>query len=359
MSNVLIVGAGASRAEAIMTGLSGNDLPPLDTDFFDLAQKHANVSHLDRVKKYLNDNYSIDIENGYKARMEESFGLIYSDTLTEPIPKGAKLAFSALCRIYNKVIADTTNKINVSDEGPLAILIKYLLKLDDLDIITFNQDLIVERSLCTILDKDMKKIWYPEDGYEMNFAGITAPSSLQESKLFENSYGNETSVRVLKMHGSLNWYTRTIKKDTVPSKLTNTRSIYCTRRIKLASDMTYNAGKPRGRQSWYTWPIIVPPIFEKGGFMGKVLSRVWTAAYESIKSTENIFVYGYSFPVSDQQSEVFFRRATIANKAERDIYVVNPDFAATERANKVLSPSGFVSSNTVEHLLKLIDRPTK
>ncbi|MHB8149765.1 MAG: hypothetical protein ACYDIB_06345 [Desulfobulbia bacterium] len=358
MSNVLIIGAGASRAEAISCGLTGNNLPPLDNDFFDLAEEHGSTNHLDRVKNYLKDNYSIDIENGYRPRMEESFGLIYSDTLTEPIPKGAKLAFSALCRTYNKVIADTTNKIDINDNGPLVKLIKFLLTFGELDVITFNQDLVVERALCTIVGNDMKKIWYPDNGYSMNFSRITSPGDSPVSRLFEESNGNKTTIRVLKMHGSLNWYTRTLKKDTVPSKLTNTRSIYCTKRIKLASDMKYNAGKARGRQSWYTWPIIVPPIFEKGGFMGKVLSEVWTAAFEAIKNTENIFIYGYSFPVSDQQSEVFFRRATIANKIERDIYVVNPDFSATERANKVLQPSGFVSSSTVDHLMKIIESPT-
>lgn len=141
--NVLIVGAGASRAEAIANNISNDDLPPLDNDFFDIAEGHATNHHLERVKRYLNNNYSIDIANGFKARMEESFGLIYSDTMIDPMPKGAKLAFSALCRIYAKVIANTTNGIDIKNDGPLATLIKRLLQINELVIITFNQDLIV------------------------------------------------------------------------------------------------------------------------------------------------------------------------------------------------------------------------
>lgn len=127
----------------------------------------------------------------------------------------------------------------------------------------------------------------------MNFSDITAPTGSLSKNLFKENNNNKTVVKVLKMHGSLNWYTRTTKRDNVPSKLTNSKSIYCTKRIKLVSDMTYTTGNSLGRKHWYTWPIIVPPIFEKGSFMGKILSNVWQAAFESIKNAENIFIYGY------------------------------------------------------------------
>lgn len=347
MSNVLIVGAGASRAEAISLGLTGTTLPPLDTDFFHLAGAHAFPNHLDRVKTYLKDNYSIDLHDGDSVRMEEAFGLVFSDTLTEPMPKGSKLAFSALCRIYNRVIASTTNNMKVLPIGPLATLISNISKAGPLTIVTFNQDLIVEKAMNALGKVNNNIMWYPDNGYDMNFANVTSPSN-STMNLFDISNGKMTSVKILKMHGSLNWYARTTDKEKVPSKLASSLSIHCTRRVNLSPDMTYTSDLKIGRKTWYTWPIIVPPIFEKGSFIGKALSGVWNSCFEAIGNAKHIYVYGYSFPNSDQQSEVFFKRATISKAISRTVSVINTDFASAKRANEILKPSAMITSTTVK-----------
>ncbi len=118
--------------------------------------------------------------------------------------------------------------------------------------------------------------------------------------------------------------------------------------------MTYNTNHKLGRKTWYTWPIIVPPIFEKGSFIGKVLSGVWNSSFNAIKDASNIYVYGYSFPASDQQSEVFFKRATIANNIDRTVSVINVDFASVQRAHDILKPSALMTSASVQQFLKSV-----
>lgn len=180
------------------------------------------------------------------------------------------------------------------------------------------------------------------------------PSKSPASAVFDSGSGNATKIKVLKMHGSLNWYVRTAIKDNVPSKLSSSSSVHCTRRIRLTPDMTYTTKHNLGRKTWYTWPIIVPPIFEKGSFIGKVLSAVWNKSFNAVTTAKSIYVYGYSFPAADQQSEVFFKRAIIANNSDRKVFIVNPDFSSAQRANEILRPAALVTCATVNHLVNLV-----
>ena len=117
MRNVLIIGAGATRAEAISQQGNRRQRPPLDTDFFELAEIHDIRSHRDVVARFLKNNFSIEPFGHPRPRMEDVFGLVYTATLGMRPPDGAVQAFSSLCRIYATVIAETTNS-DAPTKGP-------------------------------------------------------------------------------------------------------------------------------------------------------------------------------------------------------------------------------------------------
>lgn len=352
LHTLLVVGAGSSRAEALALGTDGDKIPPLDTDFFKLANL-AGASHLEPTRKYLNDHYAVDIFNEQAIRMEEAFGLVYADTLTEPQPTGARQAFAALCKSYNRLIANTTNGLDVTADGPLGRLIKRLLEEGSLTIVTFNQDLLVERVLSLIGHQQGTLLWYPDDGYAMTFAEYSSPTgpNVKGSEIFKLKEANTSSVSVLKLHGSLNWYTRTRSIEDVPARLTGVKTVACTRRKRLLVEMKYKTSAKKGRSRWYTWPIIVPPIFEKGSFLGKLLAPTWNSAFSAISGADHIVVYGYSFPQADQQSQIFFKRAVSSTINGQLVSVINPDFSAAARTYEVLSPQALTHAPSVSEFL--------
>jgi len=342
MKTVLLIGAGATRAEALAQGASKNQRPPLDGDFFELAQLPDELqSHRDRVHGFVKENFNIDIFKATRPGMEEIFGLVYSSTLSTPLPTGVKNAFSSLCRIYAKVIEETTNWIVPTTKGPLCRLIRKSVEAGPTTIITFNQDIVIEKALDVLTKSSSAVSWHISSGYKLKFSGFTKPNgAIEADRLFESrSNSGGSNPVILKPHGSLNWYAKTLKKDAVLSQLRSTHKINCTRRKTLDTTMQSTTHNKSGRTTWYTWPIIVPPILEKGSFLGSALDSVWDSAWDALVNAERVIVYGYSFPNADAQSRTFFMR-TATKMANGPLMVsINPDITSAQRAAVIFSPS--------------------
>ena len=331
--------------------------PPLDTDFFTLCKFHQVGQPFEVLRKYVQEAYSIDIAGSRCPRLEEIFGMVYSDTRMEPIPAGAREAFAALCRVYTKVLLNSTNWIEPSNRGPLGALLRHLSSLGESTVITFNQDLVIEKALCAL--KPDQPLWFPDTGYGISFDAYTMPirkSPAEEDDLpefFALGNGRVSTVPILKLHGSLNWYTTTRSATDVPSTMRATAKYKCTQRRSIPPQLTFTYPGKRGRKRWYTWPVIVPPVYEKGAFIGTALGPVWEAARRSLEGATTIVVYGYSFPLGDQQGRSFFRRARASNGALKCVVVINPDQNAAAEAREVLSPPGMVVANSVRDYLGL------
>lgn len=349
MRTVLIVGAGATRAEAETKQLSKGRLPPLDTDFFELCRFHKVTENLEALRQYVNREYQIDITQSPHPRMEEIFGLVYGDTRMTPPPPGARDAFVALCRVYQRVILDTTNRLEPSNRGPVARLVRFLVKTGTCTIITFNQDVVAEKALVRVNRRH--PIWYPDTGYTIPFSTYTSPTG-GGGDLFDLANGSPSLVSVLKMHGSLNWYTTTPSLRQIPSTMPKTKIIKCTRSRSIPPDLTYLRRGKWGRKRWYTWPVIVPPVFEKGAFLTATLSPIWQSARKAIETAEQIVVFGYSFPQSDQQGRMFFRRARANNKVLKRVVVINTVPNAAIVANEIFGPATLVWSDEIRPLVE-------
>ena len=282
MKTVVIIGAGASRAEAISGGGNRKQRPPLDTDFFSISGLHGLDAHREIVADFVRDHFRIELFVHPRPRMEEIFGLVYTSTAGALSPKGSKEVFSSLCRIYSTVIANTTNWLSPSRKGPLCRLLHGTVVDGPTTVITFNQDILVEKALRVLNAKDSPVSWFPDTGYSVKFSEFSTPAGKTGtgSMFYLSALGLKSRPVVLKPHGSLNWYAKTPRADRAPAQLRKNQPIHCTRRLTLATNMTYTqeTDSGLGRKTWYTWPIIVPPIFEKGSFLGEALEDVWIAA---------------------------------------------------------------------------------
>jgi len=344
MKSAIIIGAGSTRAEACTKRCPRMDLPPLDTDFFQLCNYHKVKDNLDILGKYIKRHYSIELTKQPYPRMEEIFGLVYSDTRMKPPPSGSKQAYIALLGIYKRVILQTTNNLSPTNRGPLAQLIRYTLEKGTCGIITFNQDILIEKVLVGLNRKS--SLWFPNDGYMRDF-NFTYPSNKKLEMFKTGDKSSSSEIKLMKLHGSLNWYTLTTSKDKIPSTMTNSKQIKCTANMKIPPEFTYvsNAGY---RKKWSTWPVIIPPVYEKGGFITDTISPIWNSAQDLIKSADQIIVYGYSFPQADQQSKSFFRRARVNNDGLKRLVVINPDTNAAIVANEIFTPPVLITTKNVK-----------
>jgi hypothetical protein len=162
MKTVVIIGAGATRAEALTKGRSVKMSPPLDTDFFQRCKSYKVQEHFQTLRRYLYKEYLIDLWRTPGPRMEEIFARVYSDTLLPAGRSRAREVFEALCRMYMRVILESTNDIQPTIWGPLGKLLRAILSSCECDIITFNQDIVTEKALCAVARSGIK--WYPDDG---------------------------------------------------------------------------------------------------------------------------------------------------------------------------------------------------
>jgi hypothetical protein len=352
MKTVLLIGAGATRGEALSRGASKAQRPPLDGDFFELSEQHGLQAHRSRVDAFVREHFDRHIFRHPRPTMEEVFGLVYASTLVRPVPEQASSAFSSLCRIYAGVLASTTNWLSPTRKGPLCRLLHGVLSEGNVTILTFNQDIVIEKALRLLSDKDNSPaVWYPKTGYGLDFAGYTSPTRGGDT-LANPSQPPVSNPIVLKPHGSLNWYARTLRDDRVLSQLRKDQKMFCTLRLALQTSMKHTTGKGQGRRRWHTWPIIVPPIFEKGTFLSAAFESLWQKAWDALIQADRIVVYGYSFPPADAQSRSFFLRAAAKRRTSPVLVTINPDMVAAQRAQEIFSPPIHLLSASVATYLR-------
>ena len=144
----LIIGAGATLSDALSKPLKTR--PPLDRGFFRAAMLSAK-SNLAVVQGYLGEHYDIDPTDVEDDSLEDVMAIIYSDLYNPAAPQNAAAdAFRSLLRLLNRRLAETTNPIVPGRRSNLYRILRTLLddyRPEDISIITFNQDLQIEKTL--------------------------------------------------------------------------------------------------------------------------------------------------------------------------------------------------------------------
>jgi hypothetical protein len=197
-------------------------------------------------------------------------------------------------------------------------LIKYLLTeaypKHKVAIITFNYDIAVDLALCR-----------SQLGVDYGLEG----------KL------NDGAIPLLKLHGSLNWASKTDDGTIIPLIMPVYLNKY---RVTPFDDITY-CTVPIGSQlkeyfanesktKVQTEPFIVPPSWNKAEY-SKMLSSVWSQAAKELGEAEHIFILGYSLPDTDAFFKLLFALGTIGAKPINKIEVFNPDNGETIKSRYV------------------------
>lgn len=345
---VLLLGAGASIADVATKSVRTR--PPLDRDFFAVAaQASPSDARVAAVRDYFVRNYGLDVCDSEHDSLEGAMSRLYPDMFNSLLADEAQRAFRSLLQVFTDRLARTTNEIRPTQKRLLYRMLSRLLGSgsdpSDVTIITFNQDLQVEKTLELLSQMrrwaavQNRLFCFPEmysvaDG---TWERITGPTGATKSgpDLFPRSSPERDCLRVLKLHGSLNWYsTHTSSSPSRAAMLNPKRRLSVTRRKAIAPDMTLS-----GRRKVYTLPVIVPPVNHKSSVLPEALGEVWTLAERRLIEADEIVVFGYSCPALDFESANLLTRAQQKRHASASFAVIDPNGAVATRYIDLLSPA--------------------
>ncbi|MDK9707431.1 MAG: hypothetical protein OEL83_10310 [Desulforhopalus sp.] len=210
----------------------------------------------------------------------------------------------------------------IVDTGPAmyrrfwqALFKAYNTGMDFPCLITFNYDLVLERSLFQVL---INKIYNPSknrcpfDSFHLNYSYKNSPNFYGaiepcQYQLPEHSYvhgtkvipkevqgGKHLNIDILKLHGSLN-FSRPITSE----------------HNQNPCEVVEN-------------PYILPPISNKSA--SPAGEEIWGRALTELRNAKNVVFIGYSLPTTDIYMQFFIKAALGPNKGLEKVIVIDPVF---------------------------------
>lgn len=339
---VLILGAGATYSDSV--NKLEDKRAPLDKEFF----KNANISHSEEVNKinaYMREIYDINILDSVQDSLETVMARIYTDISNPKLGYKAFKIFKILISLFNKRLAKTTNDLQNFHSHNLNKIISHYLSLglnpNNITIITFNQDIQIERNLFYLskLKKwSEKNIFHFPGTYQLGISPENVIVSIPESRRKKFSLDfRKTGISVLKLHGSVNWYSPHTKKQvSLDAMFKNDRSLYTTDYASILPmmEITKESGKFGKR---YAFPIIIPPVHHKSAILHKKIHKLWEYARRMIIRADEMIIFGYSCPNTDFESESLLKMSFKSNCKCKKISVINPDSNIVKRFVELMS----------------------
>ena len=149
---------------------------------------------------------------------------------------------------------------------------------------------------------------------------------------------------LLKLHGSLNWsrcggcdeiVAWDLKQffgkfDWTPLPGATSGTLEISGRLSKHSHCAGKCLRPE--------PLIVPPTWNKGRFHVQ-LKNVWQVAATHLAEAENVFVVGYSLPLTDEFFRYFYALGSVGEAVFDLFSVVDPDNGVAERFRQLLGPA--------------------
>lgn len=326
MKTVLIFGAGASRAAASNPRTVAKT-PPLDADFFRIAE--AISAPRTRAVRDSLENVLGDYSATVLKSLETTTTHLYLKAVDSSAGSDSHIAFLSLLRLLGTVLAATTNRLKV---GPRSLLYRFILnelkKLKaptDLTVITFNYDLLIERTIEAIAEHGNPGAFAFPGCYRL--ADIEGTPSTTGQPEFPTLDSDHNGIPVLKLHGSLNWQSKHNSSSPRPSALfAAQRRLHVINSPNIQPALTWAPGGKRV----YLKPIIVPPIAGKRALLHESMPRIWSLAAQALREANRIVIAGYSCPPLDLEARILLSENLRANPEKR-VYVIDPSATTAAR----------------------------
>jgi len=165
-------------------------------------------------------------------------------------------------------------------------------------VLTFNYDTVFERMVLASVSGDRSS------PYEIPYSMYGLPlSPIRARRGAALSPSRRETVRLLKLHGSTNWYCS--GPEAPPGDPI----------FMIAPTEELNAGETELTIDKQL--LIIPPVSEKSLFYGNVTLRaVWAEAYAALASARVITFVGYSLPLADLTTRLMLRAAARPDRVQ-------------------------------------------
>jgi hypothetical protein len=320
---VIIFGAGASRG-GLETAPGAP--PPVDKDFFDIANQIAGHGTPKLAKRVLNDVWQlygktngVGLEAYYRDL--ETRAIIGEFAKTSNQPKDWKRRQRELEELIRRIYVHTTVlDIRAPTVKPKKSKIhsKILERLKENDtVVTFNYDLVIEESFPSAA------MWNPVDGYEIKTYGKTR--GWTKRWLDDRNYDadSKSKIHLLKLHGSLNWEsypTGTAIKLKARPYLVSTRS-----------------GKTRFEKI-----LILAPGWKKE-IHRNPYKRFWRTARLQLEKCKTLIILGYSLPDTDLLAQSLLAEVVRTRAARKtfikQLHLADHNDSVKERFVRLFTPA--------------------
>jgi hypothetical protein len=319
---VVVLGAGASRA-------AGSDwdrrhaqsqrlacLPPLNADFFTHLQRITSRKYGTVVRDVMKDvvdlfgsNFRLTLED-YFTQLEFLLGAVkLAGRSPELLGTGLSERRDHLMAGLGAVLESSTMEVIGSETGcPFHQKLVGMLGPSD-TIISFNYDCLIDDALRRFGDGK----WHPKWGY--GFPSQYELKGLESWTPKTPAASRRASLRLLKLHGSVNWQLPPRPRDA----------------IRLKTRLYKQRGTPKFS--------IIPPVWNKAAYADTqeaiVYPHIWRASARAIRMAARVVVIGFSFASTDLQAQSVFRIALDANKSLRLIVLATPSAETRRRIREV------------------------
>lgn len=306
-ANVLL-GAGASRGASCFHDTWAQS--PLDADFFDQVDRLKNTPEgkgLSRLVEFARNEFGVS----ERLAMEPFFTQLESLNefhATLKVDRGRRVRqYEQHLERFSGYLASTFRALRSICTGA-TVECEYHKQLASAlrsgdSILSYNYDCIIDSAL----KSNAAKRWSALTGY-----GVQVRDGAEH---WHDHSGPgriaKESIRLLKVHGSLNW-----SRDDDGN-------------VSLRSDPYEDGSRSRDE--------VVPPVWNKRISEDAVLGEIWKKARNSLRTGPVLVVVGYSVPDTDLLSQVLLRVAAAEDgKTLTHLIIVNPDYMARRKLMSVL-----------------------
>ena len=281
-----MLGAGATRGAFPHVRVKGKKIrAPLNWDFFKVAESfvraHGNAGgfakRYDRIRKVFRDEFPT--RGRWPIPMEEAVSLLY---VSKDFPEiyapsrgrrrdpGTRREIEDFLRLTFGILSAIEAKVDRTN-----LYARLVSQLDAGDtILTLNYDTLLDSAL-------VDAGWDPANGYGL----IGGSGKVRWTRTKPKASARLAGVKLLKLHGSLNWYVR--------GSFSHLSEIFEKKPSKIVISRI-----PRVNEFAHFVRQIAPPIY--GKFFGhKHWRTLWAAAHEALLDAEVLAVVGCSLVDTD------------------------------------------------------------
>lgn len=306
MKNLIFLGAGASRSDG--APIQGE----LFSEYFKMRKKKKKNTVIDgleedsiefqvekKVSSFFSDIFGMKDNKGEFPTFEEALGML-------------DLAISRKEYFYNYYRCFNLDSLERGYyESYRLALVFSMAEVIDYNLST-STGIFHTQLIKNIKERgDLKSTTFVSTNYDILIDNALIKNNCEIDYGF-NEDTNGDRIKLLKIHGSLNWlYCPVCKKLEITGfekgavrLLNNLREAQCKKCASLSE------------------AVIVPPTFFKD-YTNRYLSSVWDQVEKQFSVADNIVFCGYSFPDADIYIKYLLKRGEVLSKKNMNICIVN------------------------------------